>query len=263
LDKSSLPMNTTMVAQRLERDRAPLRLDAREIHVWSIAIEPGSDAVPGLMALLSLSEQQRARRYIFESVQRRFIAARAALRVLVGSYLDMPAGTVSFAYGPSGKPHLTAPHDERLHFNLSHSNGLALFAFCATEDLGIDVEWLHEVTSAEQIVRRMFCPEEAAEWFSLPDEQRRRGFFDCWTRKEAFVKALGRGLEVPLDSFRVAFRPGELASVRWREDRQRETWSMFDVSPGGEYAAALAIRGRGWRVRRMVSDVFGASPTSV
>jgi 4'-phosphopantetheinyl transferase len=97
----------------------------------------------------------------------------------------------------------------------------------------------------------MFCSEEVTEWLSLPDERRRRGFFDCWTRKEAFVKALGRGLEVPLDTFRVAFRPGELPAVRWRKDRHHERWSMFDVSPADDYSAALAIRGHDWRVRLM------------
>src|SRR5262245_49283262 len=245
---------TTIVAEGFVGDLAPLHLDAGEIHVWSIPIDVVGDAMPGLMALLSSSEQERARRYVFESVQRRFVAARAALRLLVGRYLDLPAAMIHFDHGPSGKPHLIAPHGARLHFNLSHSHGLALFAFCAEEEVGIDVEWLHEIKSAEQIVRRMFCPEEVAEWFSLPAERRRRGFFDCWTRKEAFVKALGRGLEVPLDTFRVAFRPGQLPAVRWRKDRHHEQWSMFDVSPGEEYAAALAIRGRKWRLKQMVSD---------
>jgi 4'-phosphopantetheinyl transferase len=239
----------TNAADHRVRDRPPLHLEAREIHVWSVPIDIGGDEMPRLMALLSSAEQERARRYVFESVQRRFVAARAALRLLVGRYLDLPAVMVSFAYGPSGKPHLIGPYATQLHFNLSHSHRLAQFAFCADEELGIDLEWLHEIRSADQIVRRMFGPEEVEDWFSLPAEQRRRGFFDCWTRKEAFVKALGRGLEVPLDTFRVAFRPGERPAVRWRKDRQREQWSMFDVSPADDYAAALAIRGRDWRVR--------------
>jgi 4'-phosphopantetheinyl transferase len=245
---------TAIVAERFVRDLTPLHLEAREIHVWSIPIDVSSDTMLGLLALLSPSEQERAQRYVIESVQRRFVAARAALRLLVGRYLDLPASLVQFTYGPSGKPHLIGPFGARLHFNLSHSRGLAVYAFCAEEELGIDLEWLHEIKTPELIVQRMFCPEEAAEWFSLPDERRRRGFFDCWTRKEAFVKALGRGLEVPLDTFRVAFRPGDRPAVGWRTDRHHEDWSMFDVSPGEDYAAALAIRGRDWRIRRMVSD---------
>jgi len=243
----------TIVAERIGRNRPPLHLETREIHVWSMPIDIGEDRLPGLMALLSSPEQERARRYVFESVQRRFVATRAFLRLLVGRYLDLPAGMVQFAYGPSGKPHLIGPYAAQLHFNLSHSHHLAQFAFCAEQELGIDLEWLHQIQCMDQIVRRMFSPEEAADWFGLPDEQRPRGFFDCWTRKEAFVKALGRGLEVPLDTFRVAFRPGEVPAVRWRKDRRQEQWSMFDVSPADGYAAALAIRGRGWRVR-LVAD---------
>jgi 4'-phosphopantetheinyl transferase len=245
----------TIVAEHIAQARPPLRLEAREIHVWSIPIDIGDDAMPELVALLSSSEQQRAERYIIDSARRRFVAARASLRLLVGRYLDLPAGMVQFTYGPSGKPYLIGPYAGQLHFSLSHSHRLAQFAFCAEEELGIDLEWRHDIKSMDQIVRRMFSPEEIADWFSLPESQRRRGFFDCWTRKEAFVKALGRGLEVPLDTFPVAFRPGEIPAVRWRKDRLHEQWSMFDVSPENDYSAALAIRGRRWRITPMADGV--------
>ena len=217
-----------------------------EIHVWSIPAAIPSEPATRLQALLSDDERARAARFKFERDRCRFIAARAALRILLGRYLHIPGEEISFEYGPKGKPYLRSTENpERLQFNVSHSGELALMAFCAGEELGVDLELVREMDDAADIARRFFCPSEVDRWMSLPEELRLRGFFNCWTRKEAYVKAVGGGLSIPLDGFEVSFRPGDPPAILLPGS---EHWSLFDVSPTPGYAAALAIRGSGWTV---------------
>ena len=250
-----------MLFAPIAKNGAPAVVGDGEVHVWYGSLDVGAVALPRLSALLSEAEQARARRYVFEVDRHRFMVGRAALRVLLGRYLGVASQEIRFSYGPHGKPRLSEGSAGRLHFNASHSKEHALFAFCAEEAVGVDIELVREIRESEQIVRRFFCPEEVADWTSLPHRLRCRGFFDCWTRKEAYVKALGGGLGVPLDSFQVAFRPGDAPSVRWRDSRRPEQWSMCDVSPVGRCAAALAIRGSSWKLRPwMLFDGWDSLP---
>ncbi len=149
-----------------------------------------------------------------------------------------------FSYSAAGKPFLQrADGGSGPHFNVSHSGEMALVAFCADVELGIDVELVRDIADTESIVRKFFCAEEVAQWMELPAHLRRKAFYDCWTRKEAVVKALGGGLFVPLDAFQVSFSPTEAPRVRFRHDADVTAWSLYDVSPASDYSGALAIRG--------------------
>jgi 4'-phosphopantetheinyl transferase len=147
-----------------------------------------------------------------------------------------------FSYGPRGKPSLAAP--ERLRFNLAHSADVTLLAFTLDCDVGIDVEQLRSVPKMPNIARSFFCKEEVQELLALPATDRVRGFFRCWTRKEAYVKAVGEGMSVPLDSFCVTLSPGDPPRiVHLRHDRvAAKAWTLhtLDFDPAGAYAAALA-----------------------
>ncbi|HEY6392849.1 MAG TPA: 4'-phosphopantetheinyl transferase superfamily protein [Bryobacteraceae bacterium] len=206
-------------------------------------------SLAALNALLSGEEHDRARRFRFDEHRRRFIVARATLRILLGRYLEKRGEEICFEYGPKGKPRLGgAGGGSELRFNISHSNDLALMAFCLSEEVGVDIEAVREMDDTESILKNYFCPEEIEQWLSLPAQLRARGFFDCWTRKEAYIKAVGDGLSMPLNDFQVAFLPGEEPRIRMRNG-DVETWSLFDISAAPDYAGALAIRGSGWKVR--------------
>ena len=235
--------------------RPPAALGDADIHVWSIPLNVASASLDRSTPLLSADERVRAGRFRFERDRNRYIAARAALRTLLGLYTDCSADQIEFTYAKNGKPFIKRERGGlRPYFNISHSGSIALMAFCMSAEIGVDIEIVRDMPDAENIVRRFFAPEEAAQWMALPAELRTKGFFDCWTRKEAFVKALGDGLSMPLDEFQVEFGPGEPPTVRFRQQNGRRAWSIFDVTPLSEYSAALAIPGAAWDLRCCVAS---------
>jgi 4'-phosphopantetheinyl transferase len=219
-----------------------LELTGRAVHVWPVSIQAPVAVVDQFRSLLSADETARASRFRFEHLQHSFILARGALRVLLGRYLNTAPADLAFAYGSKGKPALA--ESAALQFNASHSGNLALFAFTMDCALGVDVEAVRPMPDMEDVARRFFCPEETAELMALPDGHRDQGFFQCWTRKEAYIKATGEGLSAPLDAFRVALRPGEAARMIHleRDPIAAQAWSLHDLKPAPGYAAALAYQ---------------------
>jgi 4'-phosphopantetheinyl transferase len=178
------------------------------------------DAAP-LRALLSPDEQERAARFTFEQQRRRFIVARARLRQLLGARLDASPDEVEFTYGITGKPSLAARYSRDLRFNLAHCEDVAVYAFAEAREIGVDVEREREVEDAEAIGKLCFSPAER-------DACRTHGFLYCWTRKEAFVKALGSGLSAPLPELEVSAAP--------------RGWSVRSFVPGPGLVGAVAVQ---------------------
>lgn len=217
-------------------------LTDRTVHVRAVHTQAPDAVVEQFQSLLAADEIERAARFRFEHLQRSFILARGALRILLGRYLNTAPHDLEFSYGSKGKPTLSAP--ARLQFNASHSGALALFAFTMDCEIGVDVEVVRQTPDIEDIAKRFFCTEEAAELMSLPAGQRDQAFFLCWTRKEAYIKATGEGLSAPLDAFRVTLRPGEPARILHfaRDPIAAQAWTLHDLRPDPAYAAALAYR---------------------
>jgi 4'-phosphopantetheinyl transferase len=230
----------------------PPPLTTEEVHVWRIALEVHDLLLARLREYLADDERQRADRFHFEKDRRHFIAARGALRVLLSGYLACRPEEVRFAYSHYGKPRLA--HEDNgtdLRFNLTHSHGLALLATTRGQDIGIDVERLRDMErDGEPLADRFFSPREAATLRSLPPELRREAFFHCWTRKEAYIKANGKGLSLPLDQFDVTLRPGEPAALlaTQHDPDEARRWSMHSLSVGEGYVGALAVEGCSWRM---------------
>jgi 4'-phosphopantetheinyl transferase len=224
----------------------PLGLAAGEVHVFAADLDDPSRATP---PWLSADEKSRAARFHFERDRRRFAAARGILRALLGRYLGADPSALVFAYGHHGKPAL-APPWPGLRFNVSHSGSLALLAFAAEHEVGVDIEQERPVAEMDSIRRRCFSVQENAALEVLPEAERQRAFFRCWTRKEAFIKAIGEGLSHPLDAFDVTVAPGEPARLlRVQGDPGAgRSFHMEGLDPADGYAAALAVLGRPTRV---------------
>jgi 4'-phosphopantetheinyl transferase len=217
-------------------------LSGRAVHVWPVSLYGEDSVVERFQGLLASDEMDRAERFRFARLRRSFILARGALRILLGRYLNAAPGDIEFSYGPKGKPALRTDH--RLQFNASHSGDVALFAFTMDCEIGVDVEAIRTMPDIEDVAKRFFCAEETEDLLSLPPDQREQGFFLCWTRKEAYIKATGDGLSTPLDAFRVTLHPDAAAGMIHleRDPIAAQAWTLQDLTPAPGYAAALAYR---------------------
>ncbi|HEY2251628.1 MAG TPA: 4'-phosphopantetheinyl transferase superfamily protein [Planctomycetaceae bacterium] len=216
------------------------------VHVWRLALDLPEPAITGLRALLPADEEARAARYLFDKHRRRFIACRGQVRRILAAYLNADAIEISFRHGARGKPALAAPWmDSQIQFNVSNSHELALCAVCLDRDLGVDVEYVQRPTEIDGLAERFFAPREVDTLRSLPDDQRIRAFFHCWTRKEAVLKAVGIGLGMPLNQVEVTLAPFDPADVLVFADAALtcDPWWLHSLDPAPDYIGALASRG--------------------
>ena len=220
-----------------------------EVHIWRAALDHKPSQVASLLDTLAEDEQERAGRFYFPVDRERFIVARGVLREILGLYLNSAAQSLSFCYGPFAKPALACESaGNTIHFNMSHSNGVALYAFTRGREIGIDLEFIREDLEVEQLAGRFFSQREIATLRALPVALRKYAFFLCWTRKEAYIKARGEGLSIPLDQFDVSLIPGEPAALLSTQPDTDEAlrWSLRNLAPASGYAAALASKGCDW-----------------
>jgi 4'-phosphopantetheinyl transferase len=235
------------------------RLTEGEVHISSAHLDRPPEVVAALSELLSADEHARARRFRFERHRIRYIVGRGSLRQLLGRYVAMEPGLLRFSYSGYRKPALSAP-STTLSFNVSHSEDLALYAVCLDSEVGIDVERFRPEPIRDRVPERFFSQREVETLRSLPESAQAAAFLRCWTRKEAFLKARGDGLMLPLDAFDVTLTEHEapcLLRTAW-DPLEASSWSLHDLStsfPG--FAAALAVNGSGWsvRVRPIVQEV--------
>lgn len=229
---------------------AELVLSSDDVHVWCASLDQSASSLRRLAQTLSADEQVRAGRFYFERDRKHFIAGRGLLRTILGRYLRIEAERLQFCYGPRGKPTLAETYGGMLRFNVSHSHGVALYAVTLGREVGVDIERVRSLADADQIAERFFSARENAVFCALAPGQKDEAFFNCWTRKEAYIKATGDGLARPLDEFDVSFVPGEPASLLYVEGDPQETirWSLRALTPALDYAAALVVEGGGWRL---------------
>lgn len=231
-------------------ESAHISLAEDDIHVWRVGLD--DFPVNFLQTVLSADELRRASRYRFERDHNRFIVARSILRVLIGTYLNMEPLRLVFGYGEYGKPHLNLPaHWPAVRFSVAHSDRLALYAISNDRELGVDVEFVRDDFANEAVVEHFFSPNEIVQLRSVPMTMRTTAFFNCWTRKESFIKARGEGLSLPLNIFDVSLVPGEPAALLSYQPDSTEVsrWSMREIPVEPGFAAALTSEGENCQLR--------------
>jgi 4'-phosphopantetheinyl transferase len=207
-------------------------------------LDVGRTATAAAAAVLSKDELERANRFVFQRDRDRFIVARAGLRRLLAQRLGLAANAIRFEYGVHGKPFLANESDVgNLRFNVSHSHDMAIYAFTHGRDIGVDIEAVREVRDNDDIAAHCFSADENRMYSLLDIDERSQGFFNCWTRKEAFIKAIGDGLHYPLDSFAVSLRPDEPARILRVGDKFGKDcgWQLYSFSPVRGFVSAIVV----------------------
>lgn len=218
--------------------------DESGIEVVVTRQSPDAEAAHAAVADLSPDERERASRFIMPRDRRRFIARRARLRRLLGERLGVQAASVRLTSTAHGKPGLADPLDKSgITFNVSHSGDLSVYAFASRTDIGVDVEAIRVIEDADRIAGIAFSRVEYESYERLSAHDKPAGFLNCWTRKEAFVKAIGSGLSYPLDTFDVSLVPGEPARLlRVGRTHGSSGWRIHSFCPEPGFVAAIAAR---------------------
>jgi 4'-phosphopantetheinyl transferase len=223
-----------------------------EVHVWRTNIDWPADRITQIRQVLSPEEQARADQFHFAVDRMRCIIGRGVLRMLVGHCLGIPPDTLRLGQNRFGKPCLLAGRAPTLQFNVSHSGELILIALAFERDVGVDVERIRTELATAEIAARYFSPRECRALMGLAADLQSDAFFTCWTRKEAYIKARGDGLALPLDQFDVSFLPDEPARlVETRHDpTEVDRWTLHGLDSGrADHKAAVAAEGLAWALK--------------
>lgn len=221
----------------------PPDLGKKDVHLWRSRLDPPNPKLALLESFLSRDEVARASGYRFEEDRRRFVAGRGLLRQLLGRYLDIHPETLRFSQNPHGKPF---PDPKRagfpLAFNLSHSEHLAVYAISRSRRVGVDLEKIRSIPEAEAIAETYFHPDETAFLQTRSKDNREKRFFEIWTRKEAFLKALGKGLG-GLESTCLPPLIPQDEDMEGPAPAQRPEWTVLGLCPEPGFAGALVVEG--------------------
>jgi 4'-phosphopantetheinyl transferase len=219
-------------------------IKAGVVHVWHARLAALAEVAPALANHLSGIEKERAGRFVRSADRTRYEASRGMLRCILGRYLEVDPRAVVFEYGPHGKPELAGDFREsRLGFNLAHSGDVVALAVAKGLSVGVDVEQVRATFDLLELAESWFADAEVAELRNLPAKEQPDAFFRCWTRKEAYLKARGEGLDLELDKFAVTFAGGQAPALRWVDNEPDGSvgWSFFDLELCAGYAAALVV----------------------
>ena len=214
-------------------------LEHNQIHILKVNINKSELDLSSIFSkVLSEDEKQRATRLRSEKDRKRFVVSRGLLRENLGRYMDTNPADISFKYNRHGKPAINDDlNSANIKFNVSHSRDLAIYAVCLNKEIGVDVEYIRDVGSADKIIERFFTEDEKRYYYSLPEDSKRHAFFTLWTRKEAYSKARGMGIGLPLKDFDLNLVPNN----QNRENKSK--WSLIDFDIDKDYLAALATEG--------------------
>lgn len=225
-----------------------VRLRPEEVHLWRAPLDLCGSTLERLYGTLADDEKVRAERFRFAEGRARFTAARGVLRDILARYAGVAPASLQLDYQPSGKPYLPAGAGAgELQFNLSHSKGMGLYGVTLGRPVGVDIEFIRQGAEFSRIAERFFTSNEAQALRNCPAPLQAEAFFRYWTRKEAFIKAVGKGLALGLGTFEVSIEPGDGDALLGVSDDPAavERWHLSDVDAAAGFAAAVAVEQRG------------------
>jgi len=241
------PMNESAFCRNNSRDDLYLGL-ATQVHVWRFSLIQRQDVIVRLFETLSADEIARINRLRFPELREKAIVARGVLRTILGEYLAMPATKLSFCYGAAGKPALHFSAQIKLEFNLTHSHQEGVLAITCGRSLGVDIEYLSELSEYGELADRFFSQAEVQLLKQIDPARRNLAFYYIWVQKEAYVKALGQGLRIPLNSFSVSVDPdlnARLIEVCEQIEGVQAAWEIHRINVPKNYIGAIAVDGQG------------------
>jgi 4'-phosphopantetheinyl transferase len=255
------------VWERIEGDLSALHaqpLTDSDIHVWCASLNVSAEDLSHYVFLLSPDEKMRVERFYFEKDRNYFSVGRGLLRILIGHYLKIVPSQIDFFYEDYGKPALKSVlQDKTFEFNLSHSQGLALYVFSWNRKVGIDVEHIHPMPDMDDFAERFFSPRESALINSLSGQQKEIVFFKLWTCKEAFLKANGNGLTLPINQVEISLEAEGSVRLETISEGKEQTadWRLELFNPIPGYQAALAVEGKSATITTInfPPDIFSTS----
>lgn len=221
-----------------------LFLKPHQVHVWSLNKSEHKNKLAAYWNILSKEEKESASKYRFTRDRDCSIIARGALRTLLGNYLKQSPERIKFQFGTHGKPSLNELSD--IEFNVSHSTNAIVLAFVQHNSIGIDVEYIKRNIEVKKIAKHFFSKEEIMSLFSMDESYYKQAFYNCWTRKEAFIKALGSGLSFPLDQFVVSLdstKEAALLDTKW-DEKEKDNWVLKSFEPAQDYIGAVTVKGK-------------------
>ena len=228
-----------------------LQLEKDTVDIWCIPLDIDEASLVSFYQILSVEERSKAERMRIEAPRKHYVAARAIMRQIIAAYMKEKPERLEFQYGPNEKPALARAFSRTgITFNMSHSHGLALYGVTLEREIGVDIEKIRQDMSITDLAKRFFSNREYEELINLPAEQKEQGFFNCWTRKEAYLKSTGQGLKFPLSHFDVSLAPGEPAALLEHRTapEQASLWSIAELDIGPGYAAALSVEGKDFTI---------------
>jgi 4'-phosphopantetheinyl transferase len=217
-------------------------LSGSDVDIWSARLAP--PLMQDLTGILSTYEKKRSQQLRFDRDKLRYVFSRGILRLILSKYLEESPDQIEIVIGPHGKPALSQWEGKySIHFNLSHSHEWVLYSITRVGEIGVDVEKMREVPDMEKIIGRFFSVRERAAFNDLPPSERKQAFFNCWSRKEALIKAMGGGLSLPLDQFDVSILPNQpaaLLDIHW-DPLEVHHWLLSEIWLDAYHAAAMAV----------------------
>ncbi len=238
-----------MSIEKQNINKLPKILKRDEIHVYSVDFTSVIECLDDFDKILSDEEKNRAARFHFEKDRNNFVLSRGILKSILAHYLQKKPQDIIFQFNDYGKPFLTEV--DEMEFNISHSKDKLLLAFSRNISLGIDIEFMNDDFAKGDIAEKFFSPVEVSILNELPNDLKVEGFYNCWTRKEALIKGIGKGLSIPLDSFDVELIPGRIPRIfdmRF-DNMEKGKWEIINLDLYKDYKSAVALRGKNYDIK--------------